>query len=90
MTKNVGPSRFSATKPAGIIPRENLIIGTHPWLFNKDCVGGYIPLNHVTSQSFSTTYHNMEIGAIDIVLMMTVWKVNAGVSGSSRHDLTRR
>jgi hypothetical protein len=46
-------SRFSATKPAGIIPRENLIIGTHPWLFNKDRVHGlYIPFNHVTSQSF--------------------------------------
>ncbi|KAF8240099.1 hypothetical protein L208DRAFT_1385029 [Tricholoma matsutake] len=41
MTNNVGPSKkpnpgFSATKPAGIIPREDLIIGTHPWLFNKD------------------------------------------------------
>ncbi|KIJ94035.1 hypothetical protein K443DRAFT_6027 [Laccaria amethystina LaAM-08-1] len=36
MTKNTGPSGFSAAKPAGIIPREDLIIGTHPWLFNKD------------------------------------------------------
>ncbi|KAF8223192.1 hypothetical protein L208DRAFT_1370267 [Tricholoma matsutake] len=49
---NVGPSKkpnpgFSVTKPAGTIAREDLIIGTHPWLFNKDHMRGlYIPFNH--------------------------------------------
>ena len=50
MMKNIGPSRFSATKPAGTISKEDLIIGTHPWLFNKDRVRSLYTLHscHLT------------------------------------------
>ena len=42
MMKNTGPSRFYA--------REDLIIGTHPWLFNKDHVRSLFTLQscHLT------------------------------------------
>jgi len=55
-------SGFSATKPAGTIPRENLLIGTYPWLFNKDRVSGlYIFFNHITSIILKTRYGGLTI-----------------------------
>ena len=52
MTNDVGPSGFSATKPARNICDEDLEIGRYPRLYNKDHVCGsgglYIPFNHVS------------------------------------------